>query len=157
MDRVGGRVQGSVVRGQTSSAGPLARRETSITGPLSGHRPKVGRERVVIASPLARRERVRVRAFSIRLRHLLSIRSIDAAVAKTAFERLQIVGKLALDPFEIGQTRAISELVEHPCWDQVGNVLLRYSLFASNAHKKPRRNGVKKVNEKGTPFPRRHS
>jgi hypothetical protein len=92
------------------------------------------RIRLDTACPLSRRERVRVRAFSICPGHLLSIRLIDAAMAKTAFQRFQIVGELALDPFEIGQTRAIRELVEHPCWNQVGNVLLRYSLFASNAH-----------------------
>ena len=85
-----------------------------------------------ITCPLALWERVRVRAAVIllaRLRHFLPVGLIDAAMAEAAFERLQVVGKLALDPFEIGQARAIGKLVEHPCGNQIGHVLLRYSLL----------------------------
>ena len=87
----------------------------------------------VATCPLALGERAGVRGY--RFRHFLSIRLIDAAVAETAFQRLQVVGELTLDPFEIGQTRTIGELVQHPCGDQIGHVLLWLHIFASRTHR----------------------
>ena len=56
------------------------------------------------------------------LRHLGGRRLVDTPMAEASFERFQIVGKLALDPFQVRQSRAIGKLVQHPSGNQIGNV-----------------------------------
>ena len=65
---------------------------------------------------------------------LLPVGLIDAAVAEAAFEGVEVVGELALDPFQIGQARTVGELVEHPCGDQFGDVLDLRGFFAERTH-----------------------
>ncbi len=67
-------------------------------------------------------------------RHFLAVGPIDAAVAEAAFEGVEAVGELALDPFQIGQAGAVGEFVEHPCRDQIRNVLDLRGFFAERAH-----------------------
>jgi hypothetical protein len=61
-------------------------------------------------------------------------RLIDAAVTEAAFEHVEVIGELALDPFEIGQARTVGKLVEHPCGDQFGNFLDVSNFFARRTH-----------------------
>jgi hypothetical protein len=103
-----------------------ARRQPPISLAL---RERAGVRGVLV--PLSLRERPccaqcpRVRASPVFLgllvwrRHFLLGRPIHAAVSEAAFEHLKVVGELALDPFQVSQSRAVSELVEHPCGNQV--------------------------------------
>ena len=61
---------------------------------------------------------------------------IDASVAEAAFDGIEVVGKLALHPFQVSESRTVGKLVEHPCGDQVRNILVlgQCDFFASRAH-----------------------
>jgi hypothetical protein len=69
-----------------------------------------------------------------RLGHFLAVGPIDATMAEAAFEGIEAVGELALDPFEIGQAGTVGEFVEHPCRDQIRDVLDLRGFFAERAH-----------------------
>ena len=47
-----------------------------------------------------------------------SRREVYPAMLETALDGVNAVGELALHPFQVGQTRAIGVLVEHPCGNQ---------------------------------------
>jgi hypothetical protein len=72
-----------------------------------------------------------VRAF----RHFLSIGVIDAAVSEAAFDGIEAIGELALDPFEVGQARAVCELIEHPSGNQFRDVLDLRCIVTKRAHR----------------------
>ena len=51
-----------------------------------------------------------------------------------SFERIQIVGELALHPFQVAQTWTIRKLIKHPSWNQIRNVLLQADFFGDRTH-----------------------